>query len=94
LYVYAGNAAPHTAKKVTEFLAGNSMKRDPHPPYSPDLAPCEFYPFEYIKGRLAGASFDAIFRSIESATLERMFQEWMDRLTRCCMAMGGLVEGM
>jgi hypothetical protein len=57
------------------------MKRDSHPPYSPDLAPCDFCLFECIKGGLAGASFkepnqllqviDAIFQSIEKATLER-----------------------
>ena len=23
-----------------------------HPPYSPDLAPCDFWLFDYIKGRL------------------------------------------
>jgi hypothetical protein len=59
--------------------------------------------FGYIKGRLAGASFeeldqplqaiDAIFQSIEKAVLERVCQEWMDRLTQCCVAVAGLVEG-
>jgi hypothetical protein len=80
------------------------MKGPPRLPYSPDLAPCDFYPFGYIKSRLAGASFekpdqllqaiDAIFQSIERATLERVFQEWMDRLTQCCVAVGDLVESM
>jgi hypothetical protein len=67
--------SPYTAKKVTEFLAGNGMKRVPHPPDSPDLAPCDFYLCGYIKGRPAGASFDepdsrlqaidVIFQSVE-----------------------------
>jgi hypothetical protein len=34
------------------------MKRAPYLPYSPDLAPCDFYLFGYIKGRLADASFE------------------------------------
>jgi hypothetical protein len=61
------------------------MKRAPHPPYSPDLAPCDFYLFGDIKGRLAGASFedpdqllqatDAIFSQLKTTTLERVFQE-------------------
>jgi hypothetical protein len=61
------------------------MKRAPHPPYSPDLAPCNFSLFGSVKGRLASASFeepdqplqtiDAIFQLIEKATLERVFQE-------------------
>jgi histone-lysine N-methyltransferase SETMAR len=75
LHVQADNARPRTAKKVTEFLAGNGTKRVPHPPYSPDLAPCGFDNFGYIKGKLAGGSFeepdklvhaiDAIFQSIK-----------------------------
>jgi transposase len=97
------NARPHTAKKVPEFLAGNGMKRAPYPPHSPDLAPCDFYLCAYIKSRLAGASFeepdqllqaiDAIFQSIKKTTLERVFQEWVDRLAQCGVAVGGLVKG-
>jgi hypothetical protein len=59
-------------------------------------------PFWYIKGRLAGASFeepdqllqaiDVIFQSLENATLEHVFQEWMDRLAQCCVAVNGLIE--
>jgi hypothetical protein len=58
--------------------------------------------FGYIKGRFAGASFeepdqllraiDAIFQSIENATLEHVFQEWMDRLAQCCVAVGDFIE--
>jgi transposase len=89
LYVHADNARPHTAKKVTEFLAGKDMKRAPHQPYSPDLAPCNFYVFAHLKRRLTSASveepdqllqaIEAIFQSIERATLERVFHEWIDR---------------
>jgi hypothetical protein len=58
LYVHADNARPHTVKKVTEFLACYGMKRDSQLFYSPDLVPGDFYLFGYIKGRLAGASFE------------------------------------
>jgi hypothetical protein len=34
-------------------------------------------------------AIDAIFQSIENATLERVFQEWMDRLAQCCVTIGG-----
>jgi hypothetical protein len=103
LHVHADNACSHTAKKVAELLAGNGMKRAPHPPYPPDLARCDFCLFGDVKGKIAGASFeepdqvlqaiDAIFQYIEKAPLERVFQEWMDRLAQCCVAVGGLVEG-
>jgi hypothetical protein len=38
-------------------------------------------------------AIDAIFQSIEKNTLERLFQEWMDRLAQCCMAVSGFAEG-
>ena len=47
------NAAPHKAGIATEYLL-------PHPPYSPDLAPCDFYLFPKIKQELSGRSFDSI----------------------------------
>jgi transposase len=36
--IHAGNARPHCAKTVTQFLDHNSIHRAPHPPYSPDLS--------------------------------------------------------
>jgi hypothetical protein len=104
LHVRAENARPDTAKKVAEFLAGTGMKRVSNQPYSRGLTTCDFSLFRYIKGRLAGASFeepdqplqaiDAIFQSLEKAPLEYVFQEWIDRRAQCCVAVGGLVEGM
>jgi hypothetical protein len=32
----------------------------PHPPHSPDLAPCDFFLFPKIKLKLKGRRFDAI----------------------------------
>jgi hypothetical protein len=32
----------------------------PHPPYSPDLAPCEFFLFPKMKLKLKGHRFDTI----------------------------------
>jgi hypothetical protein len=44
------------------------MKLAPHPPYSPDLAPSDFYLFWDIKRCLAGLSFedaDQLFAVVE-----------------------------
>lgn len=43
------NARPHTARKVNDFMAVHHMKRAPHPAYSPDLAPSDFYLFGFLK---------------------------------------------
>jgi len=42
LIIHHDNAPAHRSFKVSQFLAKNNMTVVPHPPYSPDLAPCDF----------------------------------------------------
>jgi histone-lysine N-methyltransferase SETMAR len=58
LLVHADNARPYTAKLSTQYFNKNRMKSAPHPPYSPDLVPSDFYLFGYVKRCLAGLSFE------------------------------------
>jgi histone-lysine N-methyltransferase SETMAR len=58
LLVHADNARQHTAKLSTQCFNENRMKSAPHPPYSPDLAPSDFYLFGSVKRCLAGLSFE------------------------------------
>jgi histone-lysine N-methyltransferase SETMAR len=69
------------------------MKSVPHPSYSPDLAPSDFYLFGNVKRCLAGLSFedaDQLLAAVEDAlegiekvTLQAIFLEWMDRFRKC-----------
>jgi hypothetical protein len=78
------------------------MKAAPHPPYSPDLAPPDFYLFGHIKGCLAGLSFEnadellesvrAVLRGIEKVTMREVFLEWMERLRKRIATNGAYVE--
>jgi transposase len=43
------NAPAHTALSIREFLAKKNFPVLPHSPYSPDLAPCDFYLFPKLK---------------------------------------------
>jgi hypothetical protein len=43
------NAPAHTSLKTTESVTNNNMVIVPHPPYSPDLAPCNFALFPKMK---------------------------------------------
>ncbi|CAG8845917.1 6728_t:CDS:1, partial [Gigaspora margarita] len=45
---------------VTDYLKKERVKILPHPLYSPDLAPCDFFLFPRIKKELAGKSFNSI----------------------------------
>jgi len=54
------NAPAHTALSIREFLAKENIPVLPHPPYSPDLAPCVFYLFPELKSELKGRHFRAM----------------------------------
>jgi histone-lysine N-methyltransferase SETMAR len=51
------NACPHTAICVRNFLAQRHVTVIEHPPYSPDLAPADFFLFPRLKGVLKGTHF-------------------------------------
>jgi len=51
------NAPAHTALSIRKFLAKKNIPVLPHPPYSPDLAPCDFYLFPKLESKLKGHHF-------------------------------------
>ena len=48
------NAPAHAALLTRRFLTDNNMTVVPHPPYSPDLAPSDFFLFLKLKMKLMG----------------------------------------
>ncbi|UYV63511.1 hypothetical protein LAZ67_2004387 [Cordylochernes scorpioides] len=63
------NARPHTAHLVTSFLAKNGTEILPQPPYSPDIAPNDFFLFPKLKAVLKGRHFDTREDIIEKSLL-------------------------
>ncbi|QQP54565.1 Uncharacterized protein FKW44_007435, partial [Caligus rogercresseyi] len=53
-YFHFDNAPCHTANSTKEFLAKKGIKVIDHPPYSPDLAPADFFYFPVMKKMLEG----------------------------------------
>ena len=43
------NVRPHTALSVSRFLTKHNVTVLPHPPYSPDLSPCDFLWYKHQK---------------------------------------------
>jgi hypothetical protein len=80
----------------------HAMRRAPHPPYSPDLVPSNFYLFGYIKQLLSGCEFadrDSHLQGvrdnldgIEKVILEGVFLNWVERLHQCSEMDGEYVE--
>lgn len=46
------NARPHSHSNVINYLTEEGINIMPHPPYSPDLAPCDYWLNDYIKSNL------------------------------------------
>ena len=86
-FFHCDNARPHLASEKFEELG---LKRLPHPPYSPDLAPSDFFLFGLLKKLFERKQFDdenEIFDevvnclySIPISYFSRAFDEWMKRL--------------
>jgi transposase len=48
------NASAHASLLIREFLAKDETTIMPQPPYSPDLAPADFFLFPKLKSTLKG----------------------------------------
>lgn len=78
------------------------MKRAPQPPYSPDIAPSDFFLFGYIKSKLNGKHFDSVESLIEEVqeilseiskeTLKKVFEDWERRLNEVINRNGEFIE--
>jgi hypothetical protein len=97
------NTPSHTFVLAQQFLAKQYMAVLSHTPYSPDLTPCDFFPFPEMKLKLKRRQFDAIEEiQAESQTVlatltGKDFQEAFQKLRRrwdgCLRAGGNYFEG-
>ena len=65
------NAPAHSSLFVLNFLAKNNTIIMPQPPYSPDLAPCDFFLFPRLKRPMKGRSF-ATIKKIKTEPLREL----------------------
>ena len=90
------NAPSHRALVMREFLTHKAITTFPHPPYSPDLAPCDFLLFPKMKLQLKGRRFDRVeeiqweSQNVLGTLREQDFQQWQRRWDRCVSAQWGL----
>jgi transposase len=84
------NCQVHSANALRQFCNENSLVTVPHPPYSPDLAPFDFWFFDQIKTSLAGRVFNDVDEPLEPAIgflneiwpseLQLVFHHWIKRV--------------
>jgi histone-lysine N-methyltransferase SETMAR len=51
------NSPIQKSRAVTQKMASFRLALAPHPPYSPDLAPSDFFLFRYLKQKILGIDF-------------------------------------
>ncbi|GBL84997.1 Mariner Mos1 transposase [Araneus ventricosus] len=92
-FLLHGNAPPHRALIVKKYLARHSVTTLEHPPYSPDLAPADFYLFPRLKTKLKGHRFVYSDEVIENAMkqlkdlsnngFQECFEQLYERWKKC-----------
>jgi len=101
-FLHHDNAPSHTSLVVHQFLAERSISVITQPPYSPDLAPSDFWLFPTLKTDLKGMRFatmediksnvTAELRTIPKEAFHQCFQQWQDRWSKCVRAQGSYFE--
>lgn len=102
LLLHQDNAPAHSAHLTTNFLNDQNVEVLGHPPYSPDLAPCDFFVFPYVKQQLRGIRFVSPDHAVNAfeAELDKItpelwttcFQKWFVRMTKCIIHGGEYFE--
>ena len=85
------------------FLAKNNTVIMPQPPYSPDLAPCDFLLSPRLKRPMKGRRFATIeeikteslreLKDIPKNVYQKCFEDWKKRWYKCIISEGDYFEG-
>ena len=94
------NARPHVHSRVKSYLKSQNFIIMDHPPYSPDLAPSDFWLFDYIKQRLGShtsvqslnSEITEIVSSIPQDEYLKTFKKWLERMELCIKYEGHYFE--
>ena len=102
LLLHHDNTSADTAAVTLDFLAANDVQLVIHPPYSPDLAPCDWFLFPSIKRQLKGKQFEnaedarsfieGVIFDIPQSTWSGVIDSWFERMVKCVQAEGGFFE--
>lgn len=99
--IHFDNAPAHNSNGVKHYLVNSPFERLVHPPYSPDLAICDFGLFGTMKTAFADQEFEdenELLQAVEHFFDEKnenffnsLFEEWIRRLKRCIQLHGDYV---
>lgn len=96
------NAPPHRAEVAVSAIKTAGFQLMQHPPYSPDLAPSDFYLFSCLKNHLRGTKFEdddevmcaveAFFQSKDQSFFLKGIEGLSNRYLKCISSEGDYFE--
>jgi len=99
--LHQDSTPPHKAQIVTEFLVEQGIETLQHPPYSPDLAPSDFWLFDTLKlSPRKTVSFEislgsAVYQSLKHVckdSYKKCYEKWVGCWQLCLDKEGDYVE--
>lgn len=104
LRLHHDNAPAHRSEIVMTFIRDHNMELIPHPPYSPDLAPADFWLFPLLKSHLSnhtyssrislGMAVNNFLSSVSASEWSSFVPQWQKRLKLCVEHGGNYFEHM
>lgn len=89
IWLHLDNCRVHNSKESLQKTEDAGFCRTPHPPYSPDIAPSDFFLFGYTKVKLKGHRFEEesdlveeitdILNKISVEKRKEVFETWIKR---------------
>lgn len=93
IVLHQDNASSHTAAKTKAYLKASNVELLEHPPYSPDLAPCDFFLFPRLKDKMRGLRYSSANEAVEAfenltsqvsqEEWSSCFNDWFYRMNKC-----------
>jgi len=83
----------HTAHSIQVFLASHGIPVVQQPPFSPDMAPCDFWLFPQLKSVMKGKRFEDI-DAIKKNAMSTLNTIPKDSFKKMFPAVAGLLEAV
>ena len=99
-HFHQDNAPVHNSILVTDYLSKMGIKTVAYPPYSPDLASCDFWLFPTLRGcryETIEEMKEAVTKVIDTLTQENFpgtFQKLLEWYNKCIAIGGDYFEGV
>ena len=88
--IHMDNSHVYKSKLTQSYITSHGLFMPRHPSYSPDISPCDFFIFGYLKSKIIGKTYatkedlllwiEEQISEIPKSILEKVFTEWLIRL--------------